>query len=253
MTVIDPDFIVVIPARYASTRLPGKPLLQIGDKSLIHHVCQQASNSKASQVIVATDEQKIANHVSNCGFTAVMTSPDCESGTDRIAQAVSLLQTPDDTIVINLQGDEPFMPAKVIDQLASQLSQHAVAKLSTACERLVNQDDWNNPDIVKVVANANNEALYFSRSLIPYMRDQSHTHVYKHLGIYAYTVKYIKEFASMPACALELTEKLEQLRALWFGHTITLYEVTQPTGIGVDTPEDLEQARLIYKESQHNG
>ena len=246
------DFSVVIPARMASTRLPGKPLLKIGNKSLIQHVCDQAAKSLAQQVVVATDDNRIFDHVKTCGFEAVMTSPDCQSGTDRIAEAVRSLKYADNSVIVNLQGDEPFMPANVINQVAAQLIANPSASMSTACEQLENQSDWSNPDVVKVVRNAHDDALYFSRSLIPYSPEGREQNVYKHLGIYAYTVSYISEYASLNPCALEKTEKLEQLRALWHGHKISVCEITHHTGIGVDTPADLELARKIYQENSNS-
>ena len=240
------EFVVIIPARFASSRLPGKPLKHIGDKTLIQHVCHRASESDASQVIVATDDIRILDHVNNSGFKAVMTSEDCQSGTDRIAQAASLFDLSEQTVIVNLQGDEPFMPAQVINQVAANLTDNPDASMSTGCEILNDHGDYSNPDVVKVVRDKNQFALYFSRSLIPFNRDQSgQQDVYKHLGIYAYTVSYIKQFASLNPCELELTEKLEQLRALWHGDKIIVTEITQPTGIGVDTPEDLKHAREI--------
>ena len=246
-------FVVIIPARFASTRLPGKPLKLIGDKTLIEHVCQRASESKASQIIVATDNQSIFDHVKDSGFKAIMTSEQCQSGTDRIAEAAVALQLPDQSTIVNLQGDEPFMPANVINQIAQSLIDNPQASMSTGCELLKNRHDYSNPDIVKVVRDKNDFALYFSRSQIPFSREQSDLHpVYKHLGIYAYSVAYIKQFASLKPCDLELTEKLEQLRALWHGDKIVVTQISQPTGIGVDTQTDLEQARELYAGLQND-
>jgi len=243
------NFVVIIPARYASTRLPGKPLKDIGGKTLLEHVCDRASDSDAKKVIVATDDQRIFSHIQTCGFEAIMTDDDCESGTDRIAQACEKLELADDIIVVNLQGDEPFMPAAVINQIATSLDQNSVASMSTGCELLTNTTEFSNPDIVKVVRDKDDYALYFSRSFIPFTRQNPQPHnVYKHLGIYAYSVGYIKKFASLSPCEIEQSEKLEQLRALWQGDKIYVTEITQATGIGVDTQADLEQARRIYKE-----
>ncbi len=243
------DFVVIIPARFASIRLPGKLLLQIGDKTLIQHVCDRASESDAKQIIVATDDQRIFDHVSTLGVDAIMTSDDCQSGTDRIAEASEKLYLTDETVIVNLQGDEPFMPATVINQIAASLNQNPLAAMSTGCELLANSSDFSNPDIVKVVCDKNGFALYFSRSMVPYSRESIKTQkVYKHLGIYAYTVGYIKQFASLNPCELEQTEKLEQLRVLWHGDKIIVTEIKQPTGVGVDTKADLEQARKLFAE-----
>ena len=243
------DFIVIIPARYESTRLPGKPLLEIGDKTLIRHVCDNALLSQASRVIVATDDQRIAAHLAGSHITVVMTSADCQSGTDRIAQAASILDINNETVVVNLQGDEPFMPPVVINQIAHALIENPHVQMSTGCENLTNKNEWNNPNIVKVTRDKDDLALYFSRSQIPYGADGRNQQVFRHLGIYAYTVGYIKTFASQISCQLEQTEKLEQLRALYNGDRIIVTEITQPTGIGVDTADDLEAARKYYGQS----
>lgn len=244
-------FVVVIPARYASSRLPGKPLVEIGDRTLISHVCNNALKSQASQVIVATDDQRIADHLDTLNVTVVMTSTHCQSGTDRIAQAVTLLTLDDDLVVVNLQGDEPFMPATVINQIARALKVNPDVAMSTGCEQLTDQSEWHNPNVVKVTRDKNNLALYFSRSLIPNTAEPKSKMIFKHLGIYAYNVKYIKMFASLAPCELEQTEKLEQLRALYNGDRIIVNEVTEPTGVGVDTPDDLESARKIYQHNKH--
>ena len=245
------EFVVIIPARYASTRLPGKPLLEIGDKSLIRHVCDQALKSQASQIIVATDDARIADHLDGSAVTVVMTSVDCQSGTDRIAQAASILNLAHDTVVVNLQGDEPFMPEGVINQIAQSLINNPDVCMSTGCEPLTERADWNNPNVVKVTRDKNDIALYFSRSLIPFATDEQHSRVYKHLGIYAYTVNYIKKYAALEPCGLERTEKLEQLRALYNGDRIIVTEVNEPTGIGVDTPDDLQAAINFYQLRNH--
>ena len=249
MTGISKGFVVIIPARYASTRLPGKPLLDIGDKTLIRHVCDTALMSQASQVIVATDDQRIADHLHDSKITVVMTSSDCQSGTDRIAQAVRMLNLSGETVVVNLQGDEPFMPPGVINQVARALTDNPEVSMSTGCVQLKNCKEWDSADVVKVTRDKNQLALYFSRSLIPYCVGDQNQQIFKHLGIYAYCVDYIKKFASLSPCLLEKSEKLEQLRALYNGDRIIVIEITQPTGIGVDTPADLEAARIIYKRS----
>lgn len=245
------DFVVIIPARYASTRLPGKPLLEIGSRSLIRHVCDKALLSQARQVIVATDNLDIADHLKEEQITAVMTSTECQSGTDRIAQAVSLLNLDDDTVVVNLQGDEPFMPPAVIRLVAQALIDNPQVKISTGCEKLTLESDWNNPNVVKVTRDKNDLALYFSRSLIPHCAGTDNPTIFKHLGIYAYRAGYIKAFARMMPCDLEKSEKLEQLRALYNGDRVIVTEIAQSTGIGVDTPEDLETARKFYDNYRH--
>ena len=243
------NFVIIVPVRYASTRLPGKPLLKIGDQTLIRHVCNQALMSQASRVIVATDDQRIAEHLADPQITVVMTSTDCQSGTDRIAQASRILDLPDDIVVVNLQGDEPFMPPGVIDQIAQALFDNPETHVSTACEQLANKSQWDSPDVVKVTRDKNQLALYFSRSVIPYCAEVENQQVFKHLGIYAYTVDYVRKFAALKPCQLELSEKLEQLRVLYNGDRIIVTEITQSTGIGVDTPGDLEEARRIYRQS----
>lgn len=238
----------MIPARYGSTRLPGKPLLKIGDKSLIRHVCDKALVSQADQVIVATDDHRIAEHLDDSAVTVVMTSKDCQSGSDRIAQASSSLKIPDETVIVNLQGDEPFMPPTVIDCIAAALHDNPGVQMSTGCERLADEQAWESPDVVKVTRDKNQMALYFSRSLIPYSVDHRNQTVFKHLGIYAYSAGYLKTFATLDPCQLEKSEKLEQLRALYNGDRIIVCEITQPTGIGVDTPADLAAAREILRQ-----
>ncbi len=242
------EFVVIIPVRYASTRLPGKPLLKIGDRTLIRHVCDRALESSAGSVFVATDDQRIADHLADTAITVVMTSTECQSGTDRIAEASRLLNLPAEAVIVNLQGDEPFMPPGVIDQIAHALISNAGVHMSTGCEQIKNNIDWNCPDIVKVTRDKNDLALYFSRSVIPFSVDKHDQKIYKHLGIYSYSVDYLKKFASLAPCRLEQSEKLEQLRALYNGDRIIVPEIYEPTGIGVDTPEDLDAARKMYEQ-----
>lgn len=247
MSSTQTDFTVVIPARHGSTRLPGKPLLDIGGKSLIQHVCERAAQSNASRVVVATDHEEILQHVTGHGFDAVMTAGSCQSGTDRIAETVTALGLGDDEMIVNLQGDEPFMPATVINQVVRALADSPEAAMSTACEMITDTAMYSRADVVKVVMDSNGSALYFSRSVIPHDRDGDGAHpVYRHLGIYAYRAGYVKHFASQKPCPLELAEKLEQLRGLWHGERIVVSEVHESTGIGVDTIEDLELARQFY-------
>lgn len=235
------SFNVVIPARYHSSRLPGKPLAKINNKPMILHVVQQAIESGAAKVVVATDHSDIFNCVCEAGHTAVMTGKH-NSGTDRVAEAVKLFDWKNDVFVINIQGDEPLMPSTNIRQLYHRY-QHSRADMYTLCEEL-QYSKINDPTIVKVVPDGFWNAMYFSRANIPHNRDGMGCHMqYRHLGIYGYRVEFLDRITNLPPPLIEEDEKLEQLRALWYGFTIKLdiaHELTPP---GVDTPTDLERVR----------
>lgn len=242
-------FTVLIPARYASSRLPGKPLRKIADKPMIQWVVEAAQRSKASRVVVATDHDDIARCVNEFGGDVVMTSADHVSGTDRLQQAAEILGLAEDECVVNVQGDEPLVPAGVIDQVAGNLLSSSTAEIATLCERIDNTAEFLNPNAVKVVFDENNSALYFSRAPIPVCRDASSFTLespmpdqllaHRHLGIYAYRVGFLNQFISWPEHMLERCEKLEQLRALAYGVEIHVEPSCCAIPAGVDTEEDL--------------
>jgi len=244
---------IIIPARFASTRFPGKPLVFLKDKPIIQHVYEKA---KASQLIddvfVATDDERIFQCVKNFGGKAIMTSKIHPSGTDRIAEAVDILikegyNLKDDSIIINLQGDEPLIKPQMIDQLVSLMKESSCANqfIGTLAKKIEDEKDFQNPNIVKVVFDKNGYALYFSRSPIPFDREKylkgfsNNDFMYKHIGIYGYTVEILKNFVKAPQSRLEKIEALEQLRALENGIKIKV-GITEYDSFGIDTPEDLE-------------
>ncbi|MEW6116459.1 MAG: 3-deoxy-manno-octulosonate cytidylyltransferase [Nitrospirota bacterium] len=236
--------IVIIPSRYASTRLPGKPLCPLLGKPMIQHVYERVRKAKRVQeVFVATDDRRIYDTVEGFGGTAVMTSEDHQSGTDRIAEAVTKKGIPGDAVIVNVQGDEPLIMPDMVDDVIGVM-EDGRASMGTLARRIDHAEEIDDPNVVKVVFNDRGYALYFSRSPIPYHRDgnASHsTHCYfKHIGIYAYRRDVLMEFAKLPPSRLEQIEKLEQLRALEYGFTIKVKETVFET-IGVDTPKDLER------------
>lgn len=241
------SFIVVIPARYQSSRLPGKPLLDIGGKPMIHHVVERAQQSSATAVYVATDDLRIQQSCQALGDKVVMTSPEHNSGTDRIEEVATRLGLDDDAIIVNVQGDEPLIPPEVINQVANDLACHPDAMICTLYEVMTDEDQANNPNMVKVVTDHAGYALYFSRAKIPFPRgdhDQAlFTGFKRHIGIYAYRVKVLHDFVSWPPAELECTEHLEQLRAMANGVRIHIQEACKPIPPGVDTPEDLDHVR----------
>ena len=253
------DFIAVIPARYASTRLPGKPLLEIGGKPMIVRVAEQARKSAAKQVWIATDHHGVASTVVAHGFDSVMTSDQHPSGTDRLAEVARHLQLADDTIVVNVQGDEPLIDPQLINAVAEQLAQHPDAPMATAAHPLHSADEMFNPNVVKVVLNARQDAMYFSRAPIPYARDAfaisrdtlpASLPVYRHIGIYAYRAGFLRQYSELSACDLENFEALEQLRVLWHGHAISVHLTHSAPAAGVDTQADLDRVRQVWQQTQ---
>ena len=242
-------FHVVIPVRYASSRLPGKPLLTYQHKPIIEHVYNNACESQAESVLIATDDQRIAEAADKFGANVCMTRNDHLSGTDRITEAVTKQGWGDNEVVVNLQGDEPQMPAANIKQVAELMMQHASASIATLCHRIESIQEYEDPNVVKVTMNAKGRALYFSRSSLPHMRDVNvkvlrENPVYRHVGIYAYRVQYLKQFITMPPSPLENIEKLEQLRALENGDEIAIDVCKEHPGIGVDTMNDYHRLKV---------
>lgn len=248
------SFTIVIPARFASSRLPGKPLADIAGKPMIERVYACATQSRASRVVVATDDERIVQTVQSFGGEACLTAPDHESGTDRLQEVAEQLKLSDDEIVVNVQGDEPLIPAAVINQVADNLAEHGEASCATLAEPISRVEDIFNPNVVKVVASSSGLALYFSRAPIPWAREAYQQApvqtvsdlAQRHIGIYAYRVALLREFVSWPVAALEATEKLEQLRILANGRHIHVASAVEAVPGGVDTAEDLERVRALF-------
>jgi len=246
-------FRVVIPARYASSRFPGKPLADIGGRPMVVRVCERAAQSGASEVHVATDDERIAAAVRAAGYSALRTRADHASGTDRIAEAAQALRLEEGETVVNLQGDEPLMPPELIREVAGKLAARKDAMVATACHAIRDRESLVNPNVVKVVCDAEGYALYFSRAAIPWPREvmarQSGVAIqaYRHIGLYAYRAGFVRRYASWPPCPLEEAEQLEQLRVLWHGERIVVHEARAMPEAGVDTPEDLERVRKYFE------
>jgi len=236
-------FSVIIPARYASSRFPGKPLVELAGKPMIVHVCERAAQSGAAAVHVATDDERIAAAVRAHGHKVVMTRVDHPSGTDRLAEAVMFLKLHEQDIVVNVQGDEPLIAPALVSQVA-QVLEKGKASVSTACHAIHDSAALTNPNVVKVVLDAQGYALYFSRSQIPYPREAGGTW-YRHAGIYGYRVGFLKQYSALAPSPLEKTEALEQLRVLWHGHRIAVAVSEMEIPPGVDTPQDLEAVRKM--------
>jgi len=242
-------FNVVVPARYESTRLPGKPLADIGGKPMIQHVYERALKSGAQQVLVATDDQRIVDAVEKFSGVACLTAATHLSGSDRIVEAIALQGWSDDTVIVNVQGDEPMIEPELIAQVAADLVAHPDAGICTLCVPITDERDMANANVVKVVQDAAGYALYFSRCAIPHsgasLGSNATAASKRHIGIYAYRAKFLKWFSQLDACELENTERLEQLRALYHGAKIHLVEVAAVQGHGVDTKDDLERVREL--------
>ncbi|SDS47432.1 3-deoxy-manno-octulosonate cytidylyltransferase (CMP-KDO synthetase) [Pseudomonas oryzae] len=248
------DFVVVIPARFASTRLPGKPLQDIAGKPMIQHVWQQARKSAASRVVVATDDVRIVEACQAFGAEVVLTAASHNSGTDRLAEVAGQLGLAGDAIVVNVQGDEPLIPPAIIDQVAANLAGHPEAGIATLAEPISDPAQLFNPNVVKVVADATGLALTFSRAPLPWARDAfavqrdtlpAGVPFRRHIGIYAYRAGFLHDFVAWGPCWLEDTESLEQLRALWHGVRIHVADALEAPPTGVDTPDDLQRVRQL--------
>ncbi|KPD01907.1 3-deoxy-manno-octulosonate cytidylyltransferase [Moellerella wisconsensis] len=245
-------FTVIIPARFASTRLPGKPLADIHGKPMVVRVMEQALKSGASRVIIATDHQEVVDAVQHAGGEACMTDSNHHSGTERLAEVIDKYQFADDEIIVNVQGDEPLIPPMIISQVANNLA-NSQAEMGTLAVPINNAEEAFNPNAVKVVMDQSGYALYFSRAAIPWQRDQFAVnkqiigdHFLRHIGIYAYRAGFIRRYVTWPASPLENIEMLEQLRVLWYGEKIHVAVAAQAPGAGVDTPEDLDSVRKTF-------
>ena len=242
------EFLVVIPARLGSTRLPRKPLADIGGKPMVIRVAERAQQSNAQSVVVATDSPEIQAVCDEHRIECLLTSPDHPTGTDRIAEVAQLLKLPADTLVVNVQGDEPLIPPELINQVAQTLADNAACAISTVAVPITDEAEITNPNVVKVILNRSNEALYFSRASIPFVRDpestQCVTHL-RHLGIYAYRADFLQAYTRLEPAPPEQAEALEQLRALWNGYRIAVHTASEAPPAGVDTAEDLERVRRI--------
>jgi 3-deoxy-manno-octulosonate cytidylyltransferase (CMP-KDO synthetase) len=247
-------FTVVIPARMASSRLPDKPLADIAGLPMVVRVAQRAQQSQASQVVVAADDERIVQVCQAHGVRALLTRKDHVSGSDRLAEACQLLGLPDDAVVVNVQGDEPLMLPALINDVARVLIERPDASMSTAAHAISSLQEFTNPNVVKVVMDARQMALYFSRAPIPWWRDGQTDSGFaslpspaplRHIGIYAYRAGFLALFPQLPPAPIETLESLEQLRALWHGHRIAVHVTPEAPGPGVDTPEDLARVRQL--------
>ena len=252
-------FKVVIPARHASTRLPGKPLLDIGGLPMIVRVAQRAAQSGADALVVATDHEGIADAVRAHGFEAVMTRSDHATGTDRIAEVAEQLGWSPATVVVNVQGDEPLIDPDLIRQVAQALDQDPESSIATASSAITDSADFFNPAVVKVICDIHGRAMYFSRAPIPWARDAfaasrdtlpAGLGAQRHIGIYAYRVRFLQRNARLDPAPMEQVEALEQLRALWHGYRIRVVADVPMPHAGVDTPDDLERVRALFAGGQ---
>lgn len=241
---------MIIPARFAAARLPGKPLINIGGRPLLQHVYQAAVNSDAADVIIATDDERIEAAARGFAARVVMTSPLHRSGTDRIAEVVTRLQLPGDSIIVNVQGDELDLPPALINQVAGNLAGHKDASMASLYAPVKSTAELNDPNSVKVVVDRQGYALLFSRSPIPWRAAGAGAQATgcRHIGIYAYTCDFLKTYTGLPAGELEQTERLEQLRALYQGFRIHMEQAVVETGLEINTPEDVELAQCRYLE-----
>jgi 3-deoxy-manno-octulosonate cytidylyltransferase (CMP-KDO synthetase) len=253
------SFKIVIPARFSSSRLPGKPLISLAGKPMIQHVYERALATGVEDIVIATDDERIEQAAQSFGAQVVMTSPKHENGTERIAEVARIKNWSADTVIVNLQGDEPLIPKSLIELTAKGLLEHSEAGMSSICTPIHSDADAFNPNVVKVVLNKDNFALYFSRASIPWDRDayknnQAHKTqkmpVYRHIGMYGYRVSFLQQYSAMQPCVLETTEALEQLRALWYGVKIHMGVIDQAPSHGVDTLEDARRVEILLKSLQ---
>ena len=249
------SFTVLIPARYASTRLPGKPLMDVAGKPLVVRVAERAQASGADRIVIATDDERIRAAAEQHGFDAILTHANHATGTDRLAEAAVALGLDDKAIVVNVQGDEPLLEPALIREVADELRSHGDASMATACHPIDDLQEAFNPNVVKVVLDHAGYALYFSRATIPWARDAFAAKrdklplglpLYRHYGLYAYRVGFLRHYPSLTSAQIERFEALEQLRALWHGHRIVVRITTGTPAPGVDTQEDLDRVRALY-------
>ena len=254
------EFTIIIPARFGSTRLPGKPLLELGGKTVLERVYCQAIKSEAARVVIATDDERILEHGKRLGAETLMTATDHESGTDRLQEVAGKLGLEDDAIVVNVQGDEPLIPPRVINQVAANLAA-ADASIATLCETIEDEATAFNPNAVKVVFDNSGLALYFSRAPIPWNRDSftatggalpTRMKLYRHIGIYAYRVSFLHSFVAWGPSPLEQTESLEQLRAMYHGHRIHVEKAVETPPTGIDTQADLDAVRALIMSGDYD-
>ena len=259
LAVAPPPFKVVIPARHASTRLPGKPLLEIAGKPLIRHVYERAQATAAAEILIATDDERIAAACQAFGAEVVMTRGDHRSGTDRLAEVIALRGWPDETLVVNLQGDEAGMPPALVDQVAAGLAGHERVGMATLAYPIQDAETLFDPHVVKVVTDAQGYALYFSRAPIPWHRDEFQggrqtlppgEGFLRHIGLYAYRAAFLARFVAWPPAPLELAESLEQLRVLWHGEGIHVGLANEEPGPGVDTAADVQRLLAFLARGQ---
>ncbi|MFN3630469.1 MAG: 3-deoxy-manno-octulosonate cytidylyltransferase [Casimicrobiaceae bacterium] len=257
-SALEVEFDVVIPARFRSSRLPGKPLLDLGGQPVVVRVAGQARRSGAARVIVATDDDRIEAACAAHGIEVARTSVSHETGTDRLAEVAARLELPPDRVVVNVQGDEPFLPPEAIDRVARLLVTHPQAALATLCHPIHAVAEITNPNVVKVVLSGLGEAICFSRAPIPWARDAwgdgitvrpADLPIYRHIGLYAYRAHFLRAFPGLARPALERHESLEQLRALWHGYRIACEVIEAPLPPGIDTPEDYAAAVARFSEA----
>lgn len=245
------SFTVLIPARLGSTRLPNKPLADIAGVPMVVRVAQRVMSAAGGRVVVAADDEAILSACSLHGVDAVLTGAHHPSGSDRLAEACDLLRLKDNDIVVNVQGDEPLIDPALVNSVARLLEQQPQASMSTAAHAIANWPDFINPNVVKVVLDAQNQAMLFSRAAIPHWRDQPGTlpnpAPLRHIGIYGYRVSFLRQFPGLAPAPLEVIEALEQLRAMWHGHRIAVHVTSHVPSGGVDTPEDLERVRKLFE------
>ncbi|MCG6657837.1 3-deoxy-manno-octulosonate cytidylyltransferase [Halomonas campisalis] len=259
-------FIAVIPARYGASRLPGKPLLDIGGAPMVAHVWRRACESSASRVVVATDDARIREALAPWGAEVVMTRADHPSGTDRLAEVAERLGLADEAVLVNVQGDEPLIPPGLIDQVAARLFDDPVASIATLAEPIADVESLFNPNVVKVVRAHSGRALYFSRAPVPWDREAWDREALatrparlegdawlRHIGLYAYRAGFLSDYRRWPPSPLEQREQLEQLRALHHGHAIQVALASEPNPAGVDTLEDLERVRALLGTIKRGG
>ncbi len=251
-----PGFVVIVPARLASTRLPRKPLADLAGIPMVVRVAKNAAASGAHNVVVATDSDEVITACRQFDVAAILTRAEHATGTDRIAEAVQLLQLDDDAIVVNVQGDEPLLPAEVVRRVAALLAQRPDCVITTAAHPLADAAEFFSPHVVKVVTDAGGRALLFSRAPIPWARDAFHVSLerlppglpaWRHVGIYAYRVGFLRQFPQLAPAPIETQENLEQLRALWHGFGIAVLPLDSPLPPGVDTADDLEHVRRLLE------